>query len=104
MLRRTKREVEKELPSKIEHVIKCAMSAWQKVLYQQITENVSLPTWRCTATLLHQHPSAVVSYCCDHTALPPLLRQPLHALLVNMCLNLDSAHAELSSASTVLQT
>lgn len=42
MLRRTKREVEKELPSKIEHVIKCAMSAWQKVLYQQITENVRI--------------------------------------------------------------
>jgi len=37
MLRRTKREVEKELPSKIEHVVKCAMSAWQKILYQQIT-------------------------------------------------------------------
>ncbi len=31
MLRRTKREVEKELPNKIEHVIKCEMSAWQKV-------------------------------------------------------------------------
>lgn len=31
MLRRTKREVEKELPNKIEHVIKCDMSAWQKV-------------------------------------------------------------------------
>lgn len=40
MLRRTKREVEKELPSKTEHVVKCAMSAWQKVLYQQITDKV----------------------------------------------------------------
>lgn len=38
MLRRTKREVEKELPSKTEHVIKCAMSGWQKILYQQITD------------------------------------------------------------------
>lgn len=48
MLRRTKREVEKELPSKIEHVIKCAMSAWQKVLYQQITENVRSLLLLCT--------------------------------------------------------
>lgn len=31
MLRRTKNEVEKELPSKTEHVVKCDMSAWQKV-------------------------------------------------------------------------
>ncbi|DBA90498.1 hypothetical protein WJX77_002407 [Trebouxia sp. C0004] len=38
MLRRTKREVEKELPSKTEHVVKCAMSAWQNILYQQITD------------------------------------------------------------------
>ena len=82
MLRRTKREVEKELPSKIEHVIKCAMSAWQKVLYQQITENVSLPAWRCIAALPHRQPSVVALYCCDHTALPPWLPQTLHALLV----------------------
>lgn len=41
MLRRTKREVEKELPSKTEHVVKCAMSAWQKILYQQITDKVT---------------------------------------------------------------
>ena len=41
MLRRTKREVEKELPSKTEHVVKCAMSAWQKILYQQITDKAS---------------------------------------------------------------
>lgn len=31
MLRRTKREVEKELPPKTEYVVKCDMSAWQKV-------------------------------------------------------------------------
>ena len=47
MLRRTKREVEKELPSKTEHVVKCAMSAWQKILYQQITDKV---TNLCTLT------------------------------------------------------
>lgn len=41
MLRRTKREVEKELPSKTEHIIKCGMSGWQKILYQQITDKAS---------------------------------------------------------------
>ena len=55
MLRRTKREVEKELPSKTEHVVKCAMSAWQKVLYQQITDKASslhphMYTWCCADT------------------------------------------------------
>ena len=38
MLRRTKREVEKELPGKTEHIVKCGMSAWQRMLYQQITD------------------------------------------------------------------
>eukprot|EP00210_Caulerpa_lentillifera_P001183 g1139.t1 len=37
MLRRTKIEVEQELPSKIERVIKCELSAWQKHLYSQIS-------------------------------------------------------------------
>ncbi len=40
MLRRTKREVEAELPGKTEHVLRCAMSAWQTALYKQITEQV----------------------------------------------------------------
>ena len=47
MLRRTKREVEKELPSKTEHVVKCAMSAWQKILYQQITGKASMCSLCC---------------------------------------------------------
>ncbi len=50
MLRRTKREVEKELPSKTEHVVKCAMSAWQKILYQQITDKVTI----LSPKILHQ--------------------------------------------------
>ena len=39
LLRREKKEVEKELPSKTEYVIKLQMSAWQKIVYQQIKEN-----------------------------------------------------------------
>ena len=40
MLRRTKREVEAELPGKTEHVIRCDMSAWQQLWYRQIAEEV----------------------------------------------------------------
>ncbi len=50
MLRRTKSEVEQELPSKIERVIRCRLSAWQKHLYSQISEKVkdgALPVFFC---------------------------------------------------------
>ncbi len=40
MLRRTKREVEGELPEKTEHVIRCDMSAWQQLWYRQVAEEV----------------------------------------------------------------
>jgi SNF2 family DNA or RNA helicase len=43
MLRRTKREVEAELPGKTEHIIRCDMSAWQQLWYRQIAEEVSMP-------------------------------------------------------------
>ena len=36
LLRREKKDVEKELPSKTEYVIKLEISAWQKVVYDQI--------------------------------------------------------------------
>ena len=38
LLRREKREVEKELPSKTEYVIKLQISDWQKIVYSQIKE------------------------------------------------------------------
>ncbi|KAL8515275.1 hypothetical protein ACS0TY_014113 [Phlomoides rotata] len=38
ILRRRKDEVEKYLPSKIQVILKCDLSAWQKVYYQQVTE------------------------------------------------------------------
>ena len=44
MLRRTKAEVETELPGKAEHIVRCGLSAWQRLWYRQITEEV-----RCTA-------------------------------------------------------
>lgn len=36
LLRRVKKEVESELPDKIEHVIKVELSSWQKVIYNNI--------------------------------------------------------------------
>lgn len=38
ILRRKKDEVEKYLPGKTQVILKCDMSAWQKVNYQQVTE------------------------------------------------------------------
>ncbi|KAK4523390.1 hypothetical protein GAYE_PCTG52G1285 [Galdieria yellowstonensis] len=37
LLRRMKSDVESQLPEKTEHVINCELSAWQKVLYRQIS-------------------------------------------------------------------
>ena len=42
MLRRTKLEVEKELPSKTAVVIKCGQSAWQSFIYSQISDQVGM--------------------------------------------------------------
>ena len=39
LLRRKKDEVEKELPDKVSIVLKCDMSAWQKLYYKQITQS-----------------------------------------------------------------
>lgn len=39
LLRRLKKDVEKDLPDKVEKVIKCKMSALQQVLYQQMVEH-----------------------------------------------------------------
>mmetsp|Transcript_975 Transcript_975/g.2405 ORF Transcript_975/g.2405 Transcript_975/m.2405 type:complete len:1009 (+) Transcript_975:3343-6369(+) len=43
LLRRVKKEVESELPDKVENVIKVEMSCWQKVLYKHIQEKGLLP-------------------------------------------------------------
>lgn len=41
LLRRVKREVEAELPQKVERIIKVDMSAWQKIIYNQIAQKES---------------------------------------------------------------
>jgi len=42
LLRRVKSEVEKELPNKIEMVIKVDLSSWQRIVYNGITDNGKL--------------------------------------------------------------
>ena len=42
LLRRVKKEVESEIPNKVEHVIKIELSAWQKLVYTQIKDNAVL--------------------------------------------------------------
>lgn len=37
-MRRKKDEVEKYLPGKTQVILKCDMSSWQKVYYQQVTD------------------------------------------------------------------
>lgn len=44
LLRRLKTDVETQLPEKTETVIRCDMSAWQRVLYRQVTEKIGLAT------------------------------------------------------------
>lgn len=44
LLRRLKTDVESQLPEKVEHVIRCDMSAWQRVLYRQVQSRVGLAT------------------------------------------------------------
>ena len=44
LLRRRKKEVEKELPEKVQVVLKCDLSAWQKHMYMQIVDNRSIAT------------------------------------------------------------
>ncbi|KAA8498955.1 SWI/SNF chromatin-remodeling complex subunit snf22 [Porphyridium purpureum] len=42
LLRRLKKDVESQLPDKVEHVIRCELSAWQKVLYRQVQKKVAV--------------------------------------------------------------
>jgi SNF2 family DNA or RNA helicase len=54
MLRRTKREVEKELPNKIEQIVKCDLSAWQRLQYTQVTNKGKIEMGRGRMRLQNQ--------------------------------------------------
>uniref|UniRef100_A0A7N0VC79 DNA helicase n=2 Tax=Kalanchoe fedtschenkoi TaxID=63787 RepID=A0A7N0VC79_KALFE len=67
ILRRTKDQVEKFLPAKSQVILKCDMSAWQKVYYQQITQEgrVGLDNGSGKSKSL-QNLSMQLRKCCNH--------------------------------------
>ncbi|KAL8209476.1 hypothetical protein R6Q57_006208 [Mikania cordata] len=67
ILRRKKDEVEKYLPQKTQVILKCDMSAWQKVYYQQVTDvgRVGLDTGSGKSKSL-QNLSMQLRKCCNH--------------------------------------
>ncbi|KAK6803870.1 hypothetical protein RDI58_001654 [Solanum bulbocastanum] len=67
ILRRKKDEVEKFLPGKTQVVLKCDMSAWQKVYYQQVTDvgRVGLDSGTGRSKSL-QNLSMQLRKCCNH--------------------------------------
>ncbi|KAF9673907.1 hypothetical protein SADUNF_Sadunf10G0072700 [Salix dunnii] len=67
ILRRKKDEVEKYLPGKTQVILKCDLSAWQKVYYQQVTEmgRVGLHTGSGKSKSL-QNLTMQLRKCCNH--------------------------------------
>ncbi|XP_031121330.1 probable ATP-dependent DNA helicase CHR12 [Ipomoea triloba] len=67
ILRRKKDEVEKYLPGKTQVILKCDMSAWQKLYYHQVTEEgrVGLGTGTGKSKSL-QNLSMQLRKCCNH--------------------------------------
>ncbi|KAL4205146.1 hypothetical protein AMTRI_Chr01g113140 [Amborella trichopoda] len=67
ILRRKKDEVEKFLPVKTQVILKCDMSAWQKVYYQQVTDvgRVGLDSGTGKSKSL-QNLSMQLRKCCNH--------------------------------------
>ncbi|XP_027164831.1 probable ATP-dependent DNA helicase CHR12 [Coffea eugenioides] len=67
ILRRKKDEVEKFLPGKIQVILKCDMSAWQRVYYQQVTDvgRVGLDNGTGKSKSL-QNLSMQLRKCCNH--------------------------------------
>lgn len=67
ILRRKKDEVEKYLPQKSQVILKCDMSAWQKVYYHQVTDvgRVGLGTGTGKSKSL-QNLSMQLRKCCNH--------------------------------------
>jgi SWI/SNF-related matrix-associated actin-dependent regulator of chromatin subfamily A protein 2/4 len=67
ILRRKKDEVEKFLPGKTQVILKCDMSAWQKVYYKQVTDmgRVGLQTGSGKSKSL-QNLTMQLRKCCNH--------------------------------------
>ncbi|CAK9329073.1 unnamed protein product [Citrullus colocynthis] len=65
ILRRKKDEVEKYLPEKSQVILKCDMSAWQKVYYQQVTSIGRVDTGSGKSKSL-QNLTMQLRKCCNH--------------------------------------
>ncbi|CAA7061967.1 unnamed protein product [Microthlaspi erraticum] len=67
LLRRKKSEVEKFLPGKTQVILKCDMSAWQKLYYKQVTDvgRVGLQTANGKSKSL-QNLTMQLRKCCNH--------------------------------------
>lgn len=67
ILRRKKDEVEKYLPGKTQVILKCDLSAWQKIYYQQVTDvgRVGMESERGKSKGL-QNLSMQLRKCCNH--------------------------------------
>ncbi|CAL0320701.1 unnamed protein product [Lupinus luteus] len=67
ILRRKKKEVEKYLPQKSQVILKCDMSAWQKIYYQQVTDvgRVGLDNGSKKSKSL-QNLTMQLRKCCNH--------------------------------------
>ena len=77
LLRRLKSEVAKDLPQKVEMVVKCELSGWQKILYKQLKDK-GLRTVDTNGKVKTGHLSNLVMQlrkCCNH---PYLLNQLDH--------------------------
>ena len=72
MLRREKREVETDMPDKVEKIVRCALTESQRVLYESVLSgNVSLHNKMVQLRKICNHPR-----CC-------FIRQCVHRLAVN---------------------
>lgn len=66
LLRRLKKEVESELPEKTEYVIKCEMSALQKILYKHMEKGLLLDSKRKEAATSLNNTMAHLRKLCNH--------------------------------------
>eukprot|EP00737_Agarophyton_chilense_P002593 gb/GEZJ01002961.1/.p1 GENE.gb/GEZJ01002961.1/~~gb/GEZJ01002961.1/.p1 ORF type:complete len:1657 (-),score=275.97 gb/GEZJ01002961.1/:6601-11178(-) len=66
LLRRLKTDVESQLPQKVEHVLHCAMSSWQKVIYRQVMNRIGLATGKSNGVKAFNNLLMQCKKVCNH--------------------------------------
>ncbi|PXF50064.1 Transcription regulatory protein SNF2 [Gracilariopsis chorda] len=66
LLRRLKTDVESQLPQKVEHVLHCAMSSWQKVIYRQVMNRIGLATGKSNGVRAFNNLLMQCKKVCNH--------------------------------------